>query len=172
MQLLLTTKVAACGLLLAPLAGAVFTAGAGSTRALRVRSIVTAGLTWLSALVLLGCSMAGTANWDLITWIALGQDAVMTAGFLIDSTSAITAFIVASTNLAVHVCKSAFETDALPHQRRQDTVVHLGVFCALLAVIANNYGMLYAGWEGVAVSTWMLVRFLIFLHFWYVVGPA
>jgi len=160
MQLILITKIAAYGLLLVPLAGAVATAGARSTSVLRLRGINAAALTWLCALVLLvlNCGTAVTANWDVITWIALGQDTVITAGFLIDPTSTITAFVVASTNLAVHICKSAFETEELHQLRRQDAVVHFGVSCALLAVIANNYGMLYAGWEGVALSTWLLVR--------------
>ena len=153
-------EIAAYSLLIAPLAGVLLSAAARTDTALRATGIVSAGLAWISALALVGMTFGVMleTRWDVITWMALRKDIAVTAGFLVDSTSAITAFIIASTNLAVHICKSAFETAAFAHRCRHDAVAHLGTFSAMLAVMANNYGMLYLGWEGVALSTWLLVR--------------
>ena len=153
-------EIAAYSLVMAPLAGALLSAGARTDAVLRATGIVSAGLTWISALALVGMTFRVMleTSWDVVNWMVIGKDIAVTVGFLVDSTSAITAFIIASTNLAVHICKSAFETAAFAHRCRHDVVAHLGTFSAMLAVMANNYGMLYLGWEGVALSVWLLVR--------------
>lgn len=152
-------QIAACGLVLTPLAGATYTAFTQSSGKRRAPVATTAALTWLASAVLLGltCGAGTTANWDIIAWMAFGHEAVITIGILLDPTAAITAFVIASTNLAVNVYRIAVEKEA-PSSRHQDAVVLFGVFSALLAVIANNYGMLFVGWEGVALSAWMLMR--------------
>jgi len=157
-------EMASYGLVLTPLAGALHAAitcasAPRPSSGARLSAVVIAAITWINAVVLLAltCVAALSANWEIATWMALGQGAVITAGFLVDPTAAIVAFVIASTNLAVHTYRFALEAEApWPHH---DTVVHFGVCSALLAVIANNYGLLLVGWEGVALATWLLVRF-------------
>ena len=160
-------QIAAIGLVLTPLAGAVGAACDPAPGRLRLCSAAAAAGTWLcsAVLLLLTWAVSAAVSWDVVGWIALGDDTNVAAGFLIDPLAAIVAFVIASTHLAIHVYATAVEevdgdgtTAGGRRQGRQEAITHFGVFSALLAVTANNYGMLYVGWEGVALSTWLLVR--------------
>lgn len=130
----------------------------------------SAGL-WASALV--GLSFAGSLlvllemlsrgpqsgpfEYTLYTWIPSG-DLRVDVAFLVDQLTAVMLLVVTSVSTLVHVYSLAYMADD-PGLARFFTYLPLFVFSMLVLVLANNFLLLYVGWEAVGLSSYLLIGF-------------
>lgn len=145
----------------APLLSAVFIALLGG----RMRREHFATLASMAAavafLVVLLTWLAGAANQPLqqtlYTWVAVG-DWRPTIGFTLDRLALVMVSVVSSVGLLVHIYSSAFmaeETD----QRRYYFFLNLFLAGMLILVLADNFLLLYLGWELVGLCSFALIGF-------------
>jgi NADH-quinone oxidoreductase subunit L len=132
-----------------------------------------------SALVLLSFLLSMVATWQLSSlavrshelvvydWIAGlpflltdGTPAVLNAqlGFLLDPLSAVMILVVSGIGFLIHVYSIGY----MAHDGgfyRFFGCLNLFVFFMLLLVLANNYLLLFVGWEGVGLCSYLLIGF-------------
>ncbi|HWB87061.1 MAG TPA: NADH-quinone oxidoreductase subunit L [Bryobacteraceae bacterium] len=79
-------------------------------------------------------------------------------GFLLDPLSAVMILVVTGIGLLIHV----YSTGYMKHESgyyRFFGYMNLFVFFMLMLVLANNYTLLFVGWEGVGLSSYLLISF-------------
>lgn len=96
-------------------------------------------------------------NFNAFTWGISGKFQ-FNAGFLIDSLSASMLVIVNFVSLAVHIYSIGYMTGD-PGYQRFFSYISLFTFFMLTLVGANNFLQLYFGWEGVGLSSYLLIGF-------------
>jgi NADH-quinone oxidoreductase subunit L len=130
-------------------------------------------------MVLLSFIFSGGAVWQLaqqtqrihqviqFTWIpgmpfhmANGQLATFQAdwGFLLDPLSSVMILVVTGIGFLIHV----YSTGYMAHDNgyyRFFGYLNLFVFFMLMLVLANNYVLLFVGWEGVGLCSYLLIGF-------------
>ena len=101
------------------------------------------------------------------TWIAglpfhmaNGQLATFTVdwGFLLDPLSSVMILVVTGVGFLIHV----YATGYMDHDNgyyRFFGYFNLFIFFMLMLVLANNYGLLFVGWEGVGLCSYLLIGF-------------
>jgi NADH-quinone oxidoreductase subunit L len=101
------------------------------------------------------------------TWIAglpfhmaNGQMATFTVdwGFLLDPLSSVMILVVTGIGFLIHV----YATGYMDHDNgyyRFFGYLNLFVFFMLMLVLANNYALLFVGWEGVGLCSYLLIGF-------------
>ncbi|MCZ6635440.1 MAG: NADH-quinone oxidoreductase subunit L [bacterium] len=116
------------------------------------------GGSWLLSLKVLTEVMGGaTLNEDVYIWIAAGTFQA-TVGFQVDALSSIMIVTVTTVSFFVHVYSLGY----MSHDRsfaRFFTYLNLFVFSMLVLVLANNYLLMFVGWEGVGVCSYLLIGF-------------
>jgi NADH-quinone oxidoreductase subunit L len=93
----------------------------------------------------------------LYTWIAVGRFHV-NAGLLLDQLSISFVLLITGVGSAIHL----FAVGYMSHdseRRRFFGYMNLFVASMLLLVLADNYLLLYAGWEGVGLASYLLIGF-------------
>jgi len=129
--------------------------------------------------VLASFLLSGGAVWQLsqtaaraheviqFTWVAglpfhmaNGQDAVFQAdwGFLLDPLSSVMILVVTGVGFLIHV----YSVGYMAHDNgyyRFFGYLNLFVFFMLMLVLANNYALLFVGWEGVGLCSYLLIGF-------------
>ncbi|MBI5167700.1 MAG: NADH-quinone oxidoreductase subunit L [candidate division NC10 bacterium] len=117
--------------------------------------------TALSFLVALGVFfevVAGkTLNWDLYTWVAVG-DFTATLGFLVDPLSAVMMLVVTFVGFLIHVYSIGYMHGDSGYYRFF-AYMNLFMFSMLTLVLANNYFLMFLGWEGVGLCSYLLIGF-------------
>ncbi len=109
---------------------------------------------WLADLVLLhGMKWHGT----LFTWAVSGSY-TFNIGFLIDSLSTIMMLVVTSVSLLVHIYSMGYMRDDAGYNRFF-SYVSLFTFAMLSLVAADNFLLLFFGWEGVGLVSYLLIGF-------------
>ena len=94
---------------------------------------------------------------DLFTWVAAGSFRV-NAGLLVDPLSLAFVLLVTFVGSLIHVYSIAYmEHD--PDRRRFFAYLNLFVAAMLLLVLADSYLLLYVGWEGVGLASYLLIGF-------------
>ena len=130
-------------------------------------------------MVLLSFMFSAGAVWQLsqlpqrvheviqFTWIAglpfhmaAGQLATFQAdwGFLLDPLSSVMILVVTGIGFLIHV----YSTGYMAHDNgyyRFFGYLNLFVFFMLMLVLANNYLLLFVGWEGVGLCSYLLIGF-------------
>ncbi|HEY3294182.1 MAG TPA: NADH-quinone oxidoreductase subunit L [bacterium] len=106
----------------------------------------------------LGMLPAGRSfEMTLFTWIAAGKFAAPVA-FLIDPLSLVMMLIVTGVSFLIHIYSIGYmHGDA--GFRRFFIELNLFVFFMLLLVMGNNYLLMFVGWEGVGLSSYLLIGF-------------
>ncbi len=94
---------------------------------------------------------------DLYTWIAAGTFRVG-VGIQVDPLTAMMLVVVTGISSAVHVYSTGY-MEGDPGYRRFFTYLSLFTFSMLLLVLANNFLLLYVGWELVGVCSYYLIGF-------------
>lgn len=90
-------------------------------------------------------------------WIWSGEfQAVI--GFLIDPLSVVMMMVVSGVSFIIHVYSHGYMHDD-PGFPRYFTYLNLFVFFMLLLVSANNFLLLFVGWEGVGLCSYFLIGF-------------
>ena len=130
-------------------------------------------------MVLLSFLLSAGAVWQLsqlpertkqviqFTWIpgmpfhmANGQIATFSIdwGFLLDPLSSVMILVVTGIGFLIHV----YATGYMDHDNgfyRFFGYFNLFIFFMLMLVLANNYGLLFVGWEGVGLCSYLLIGF-------------
>ena len=125
------------------------------------------GFVLLSFLWSLGAVLTGRTEQILFTWVAGlpfptfdSRPAVLAAdwGYLLDPLSAVMILMVTGIGFLIHVYSIAYmEHDGGLY--RYFGCLNLFVFFMLILVMANNYLLLFIGWEGVGLASYLLIGF-------------
>ena len=94
---------------------------------------------------------------ELWNWVPAGSTDV-TAGLLVDPLSMAFVLLVTFVGSLIHVYSLGYmEHD--PDKRRFFAYLNLFVASMLLLVLADSYLLLFVGWEGVGLASWLLIGF-------------
>jgi NADH-quinone oxidoreductase subunit L len=107
-------------------------------------------------LAMLGAS-ALPINRDYFTWIQAGRFQAQ-VGFMLDHLSGLMILIVTGVGLLIHIYSAGY----MAHEEgyyRYFAYLNLFVFFMLTLVLANNYLLMFVGWEGVGLSSYLLIGF-------------
>jgi NADH-quinone oxidoreductase subunit L len=94
---------------------------------------------------------------DLGYWIAV-EDLSVAIGFYLDALSLTMLFVVTGVGLLIHLYAAGF-MDNDPAYARFFAYMNLFVFAMLVLVLADNLVLLYLGWEGVGLGSYLLIGF-------------
>ena len=136
-------------------------------------SAVSVGLPGLSFLWALGCFgqllqlQNNTFTKILYTWLPLGAfhlssgavgNLTVDVGFQLDHLSAVMMLVVTGIGFLIHVYSIGY----MGHEGgyyRFFGYLNLFMFSMLVLVLANNYLMMFVGWEGVGLCSYLLIGF-------------
>ncbi|MFA4915195.1 MAG: NADH-quinone oxidoreductase subunit L [Syntrophales bacterium] len=94
---------------------------------------------------------------DFFDWIVSGEFKVA-IGFRIDALSIIMCFVITGVGFLIHVYSAGYMHDD-PGFARYFTYLNLFVFMMLLLVTGNNILLMFVGWEGVGLCSYLLIGF-------------
>ncbi len=150
---------------LAPLAGAIAN-GIFGRRFSRPLIVAIACGAVLAAFVLSVGAFAGMVSLpeeqlpvarSYFTWIESGPF-VANAGFLLDPLSGMMILIVTGVGLLIHIYSAGY----MAHEDglyRYFAYLNLFMFSMLTLVLADNYLLMFVGWEGVGLCSYLLIGF-------------
>ncbi len=93
----------------------------------------------------------------LFTWIPAGVFNV-NFGLMFDPLSAVMVLVVSGVGFLIHVYSIGYMHDD-PGYGRYFTYLNLFVFSMLTLVLADNYLLMFVGWEGVGLCSYLLIGF-------------
>ena len=148
-----------------PLVGAFLLGVAGCRMAQRTVSLIGLGSTGLSFGVALGvaAAFAELAPESIpvvqryFTWLAAGTFRVE-ASFYLDQLSLLMILVVTGVGFLIHVYSIGYMA-AEGGYYRFFAYLNLFMFFMLLLVLAGSYGLLFVGWEGVGLCSYLLIGF-------------
>jgi len=135
---------AAVGLLACGSVGASFAAG-------------LYGYTRLAALTGHGHGEAAALSDHFYTWIALGKLKV-SASFILDPLSSVMVLMVAGVSFLIHVYSIGYMARDKSYWR-YFSYLNLFVFFMLLLITADSLPLMFIGWEGVGLCSYLLIGF-------------
>ncbi len=94
---------------------------------------------------------------DLFSWIAAGQLSVPFS-FLIDPLSSLFLLIITGIGFLIHVYSTAYMHEDEGFSRFF-AYLNLFIFFMLLLVLGSNYLIMFVGWEGVGLCSYLLIGF-------------
>lgn len=120
------------------------------------------GLSFLVSLLifsaLIQTAPAGRSIEKIVyTWMLVG-DLKVNVGFLIDPLSIVMMLVVSGVSFIIHVYSHGYMHDD-PDFPRYFAYLNLFVFFMLLLVAANNFLLMFVGWEGVGLCSYFLIGF-------------
>src|SRR3977135_218528 len=136
-------------------------------------SIICPGMVLLSFVFSLGAVLELAGQTEKVheviqfTWLAGlpfhmadGRIATFTAdwGFLLDPLSAVMILVVTGIGFLIHVYSIGYMAHDNGYYRFFG-YLNLFVFFMLMLVLANNYALLFVGWEGVGLCSYLLIGF-------------
>ncbi len=151
-------------LLLAPLIGFFFNGFrfrshnaivAGTVATLAAATSFVASLCLVSQLF--GHGAPASVGAKFFEWITVG-DLEVTAGFVIDHISAIMALVVTGVGTLIHL----FSIGYMSHDRspaKYFSYLNLFLFNMLLLILGENLLLMFVGWEGVGLCSYLLIGF-------------
>jgi len=148
-----------------PLAGFVINALLGrrlSRLGVGLVACGTMGVAFLLSLALLWALFhlpldARSLSQELYTWIGTANLKV-SLGFLLDPLSAVMILVVTGVGFLIHVYSVGYMGED-PDYPRYFAYLNLFAFFMLLLVLADNYLLLFVGWEGVGLCSYLLIGF-------------
>lgn len=98
-----------------------------------------------------------TVSVDLFNWIQVGN---FSAGisFLVDPLTSVFLLIITGVGFLIHVYSIGYMHDD-PAYNRFFSYLNLFVFFMLLLVMGSNYLLVFVGWEGVGLCSYLLIGF-------------
>src|SRR3954454_8900274 len=145
-----------------PFAGAAINGLLGKWFPKPVVTLVALGAPFASLVIALGCLWEfsqGTAlsyQQTLYAWTAGDLD--IPVAFLLDHLSAVMLFIVTFVGFLIHV----YSVGYMGHEegyRRYFAYLNLFMSAMLMLVLGNNYLVMFVGWEGVGLCSYLLIGF-------------
>jgi NADH-quinone oxidoreductase subunit L len=94
---------------------------------------------------------------DYFTWIQAGHFQAQ-FGFMLDHLSGLMILIVTGVGFLIHVYSAGYMSDDEGFYR-YFAYLNLFVFFMLTLVLANNYLLMFVGWEGVGLCSYLLIGF-------------
>src|SRR5581483_2989978 len=148
-----------------PLLGAIFNALIGRRLSRQVISLVAVGAVVASFVVsviaffsLLSLPEDARLFHDtLYNWIAVGSFSV-NVGLWLDPLSTIMILVITGVGALIHI----YAVGYMEHEHdyvRFFAAMNLFVFAMLMLVLADNYLLMFLGWEGVGVCSYLLIGF-------------
>ncbi len=104
---------------------------------------------------------------DLFTWLRGGSLPLASGGmagfevpwgFQLDPLSAVMALVVTGVGFLIHIYSTGYMWDDSGYYRFF-SYLNLFMFAMLTLVLANNYVMMFVGWEGVGLCSYLLIGF-------------
>lgn len=95
---------------------------------------------------------------EMLTWIPLGSNQVVSWGLYVDSIAAIMAVVVTIISFMVHIYSVGYMKNdkSIP---RFMSYLSLFTFCMLFLIFSDDLLQLFLGWEGVGLSSYLLIGF-------------
>jgi len=148
-----------------PLVGSLVVGLMGRRMRRSLVAIIACGAASLALLLSLGLFArllslpveARALRQSLGPWIASGDFSVV-FGFLFDPLSAIMALVVSGVGLLIHVYSIGYMEKDLDYHRFF-SLLNLFLAEMLVLVLADNYLLLFLGWEGVGLCSYLLIGF-------------
>ena len=140
--------------------------GRMSEKAIGWLASAAAGLSFVVA-VLLGISLLSYpegAVVPIVDWITIGELNI-NWGFRVDTLSVTMMLVVAGVGTLIHIYSIGYMHDDVRFQgdpgRYQRFFVFMNLFIAMMMILvsADNYLMLFVGWEGVGLCSYLLIGF-------------
>ena len=151
-------------LLVAPLVGFLINGLFGKW--LKGKEKLSGGIGALAVLVSLVCSIivftslnGGAAPLDetLYEWIT-GESFAFNIGFRVDALTAVMLLVITGVGFLIHVYSIGYMHGDEGYTR-YFAYLNLFVFAMLILVLGNNYLMMFVGWEGVGLCSYLLIGF-------------
>ncbi|MDE2180738.1 MAG: NADH-quinone oxidoreductase subunit L [candidate division NC10 bacterium] len=121
-------------------------------------AVPAAGLSCLVAFVVFFQTVGGTTlDWDVYSWMKVG-DLKVPIGFLVDPLSTVMMLVVTFVGFLIHVYSIGYMHGDRGYARFF-TYLNLFMFSMLMLVLANNYLLMFLGWEGVGLCSYLLIGF-------------
>jgi NADH-quinone oxidoreductase subunit L len=122
----------------------------------------TVGLSFVLALISFGrLALSGAAEAPLVknlfTWISAGGFQADFA-FQFDSLSAVMVLVVSGVGLLIHIYSTGYMADE-ESCARYFAALNLFTFAMLILVLASNLILMFVGWEGVGLCSYLLIGF-------------
>ena len=93
----------------------------------------------------------------MFSWIATGNMGI-DASFQVDQLSMVMAMVITGVGTLIHIFSVGYMQDD-PGYPRYFAYLNLFVFFMLVLVLGANYPMLFVGWEGVGLCSYLLIGF-------------
>jgi len=145
-----------------PLAGAAINGFLGrrsSKRAVTTVALVFPGLAFAVALWIAAgfSSAAAPYTFYLAHWLRSGSFSA-DFGFYLDQLSLVMMLVVTGVGFLIHIYSVGYMAED-PSYYRFFTYLNLFMFFMLTLVLADNYLMMFIGWEGVGLASYLLIGF-------------
>ncbi len=111
----------------------------------------------LSVFVFIMVAQGHRYNIDYYTWFS-AADLTVSFGFLADSLSAVMMLVVTGVGFIIHVYSIGYMSEDADRQRFF-IYMNLFIFSMLILVMANNLALMFLGWEGVGLCSYLLISF-------------
>ena len=151
-------------LLVAPLVGFLINGLLGKW--LKGNEKLSGWIGTLAVLISLICSIMAFANLHgggtpfdetLYEWIT-GESFAFNIGFRVDALTAIMLLVITGVGFLIHVYSISY-MHGDPGYTRYFAYLNLFIFAMLILVLGNNYLMMFVGWEGVGLCSYLLIGF-------------
>jgi NADH-quinone oxidoreductase subunit L len=122
-----------------------------------IASIMVLGSFVLSVYIFSSLGNTSKLDYDLFTWLRWG-DISLNFGFLIDPLSLIMLLVVTGIGFLIHLYSIGY----MHHDEgfvRFFSYLNLFIFFMLLLVMGNSYLVMFIGWEGVGLCSYLLIGF-------------
>src|SRR5574337_181543 len=121
-------------------------------------AVSASGLSCLVAILVFFRVVGGeTLDWDLYSWLKVG-DFQVPIGLLVDPLSAVMMLVVTFVGFLIHVYSIGYMHGDHGYARFF-AYLNLFMFSMLMLVLANNYLLMFLGWEGVGLCSYLLIGF-------------
>jgi NADH-quinone oxidoreductase subunit L len=145
-----------------PLAGAAINGFFGrhsSKKAITAIALVFSGAAFVMALIFAAgfSSAAAPYYFDLAHWIRAGSFQV-DFSFYLDQLSLVMLLVVTGVGFLIHIYSAGYMWDDDGYYRFM-AYLNLFMFFMLTLVLAKNYLVMFVGWEGVGLASYLLVGF-------------
>jgi NADH-quinone oxidoreductase subunit L len=123
-------------------------------------AIAAVGVAFLVSVAALVAFLSGSAvsyQVPLFTWIASGPYS-SNVSFLLDGLSLTMMLVVTGVGLLIHIYSTGYMHDDADYAR-YFTYLNLFVGAMLILVMADNYLLMFVGWEGVGLCSYLLIGF-------------
>ena len=98
-----------------------------------------------------------TTSFELFSWFHVG-DLTLNFSFVIDSLSLLMCFLITGVGFLIHLYSFSYMFKDISFTR-YFSYLNLFIFMMLILVLADNLPLLFVGWEGVGLCSYLLIGF-------------